>query len=148
MSKANDIFGGDIPLDENRRAVVAANGELVWCDGIAAAVQDIRLRVYTALGGLFYDRLFGSAIPDFIHDENTKSNRLSLNAEVRRRLELDARVLSGSVSSKILRWDESGIVIEASWLFHDTPEPQNMTVTLSRPGHNQLPEDINLGDDN
>lgn len=143
MISADDIFGSDILLDENRQAVVAANGELVWCDGITAAVQDIKLRVYTYLEGLFYDREFGSTIPDYIHDENTKANRLSLNAEVQRRIQMDSRVRAGSVTSKILKWDELGIMIAAAWTFWDTEEPQNLTITITRPGKDRLIEDVN-----
>lgn len=142
MTNSNDIFGSDILLDEDRQPVVAANGELTWCDGLTAAVQDIRLRVFTCLEGLFYDREFGSTIPDYIHDENTKSNRLSLNAEVQRRVQMDSRVLTGSAKSQILKWDERGIMIEVTWTFWDTEEPQNLTITLNRPAHDRLAEDI------
>ena len=127
--------------------MVAANGELTWCDGLTAAVQDIKLRVYTYLKGLFYDQKFGSTIPDYIHDENTKSSRLSLNAEVQRRIQMDSRVLVGSVTSKILKWDDQGIMIEATWTFWDTEEPQNMTITLDRPAKGRIVEDISIGDD-
>jgi len=144
MSNTDDIFGSDILLDENGQALVAANGELVWGDGLAAAIQDIRLRIFTYLGGLFYDQEFGSSIPDFIHDDNTKANRLSLKAEVQRRVALDSRVLSGSVTSKILKWDETGIMIEVAWSFWEVAEPQNLTITLTRPAQGRLAEDINL----
>jgi phage baseplate assembly protein W len=143
----DDTFGSDILLDENRQAVVAANGELVWCDGITAAVQDITLRVYTYLGGLFYDREFGSTIPLYIHEEGTKVNRLSLAAEVQRRIQMDVRVRTGSVTARILAWDEKSITVEADWMFWDTEEPQNLTVTLSRPGRERVVEDINAGED-
>ena len=146
MAGPPDIFGQDILLDENRLPVVAANGELVFCDGLAAAVQDIKLRVFTYLHGLFYDHDFGSLIPDWIHEENTKTSRLGLVAEVRRRLELDPRVLAGTVTAKILAWDETGIKIEAAWQFWDTPEPQNLTITLDRPGGRRVIEDVALQD--
>jgi len=71
MAEQSDIeaslFGSDILLDDLRIPVVAANGELVFCDGITSAVQDIRLRVFTYLHGLFYDHDFGSLIPDWIY---------------------------------------------------------------------------------
>ena len=146
MVNADDIFGLDILLDEDRQAVVAANGELVWCDGITAAVQDIKLRVFTYLKGLFYDQEFGSTIPDYIHEDSTKSSRLSLNAEVQRRVQMDSRVLAGSAKSKILKWDELGIMIEVTWIFWDTEEPQNLTITLTRPGKYRVTEDINPAD--
>jgi len=141
-----DIFGQEILLDRSRIRVVAANGELVFCDGLAAAVQDIKLRVFTYLHGLFYDYDFGSLIPDWIHEENTKSSRLGLAAEVKRRIEMDSRVLAGTVTAKILAWDELGIKIDAAWRFWDTPEPQNMTITLERPGGRRLLEDITPND--
>jgi len=147
MAEQSDIFGSDILLDDLRIPVVAANGELVICDGITAAVQDIRLRVFTYLHGLFYDYDFGSLIPDWIHEENTKASRLGLVAEVRRRIELDSRVLAGTVKAKILAWDELGIKIEATWSFWDTPEPQNITITLDRPGGRRVVEDVALEGD-
>jgi len=146
MSGFNNIFGSDILLNKDGQAVVAANGELVWGDGLTAAVQDIELRIKTYLGGLFYDQEFGSTIPDFVHDESTKSNRLSLAAEVKRRVELDARVLVGSVSSSIRLWNERGITLDVNWTWWETAEPQNLTVTLDRPGSTRLLEDINLAD--
>ncbi len=146
-SDPNDIFGGDILLDEDRIPIVAANGELVWCDGLAAAVQDIKLRVFTRLRGLFYDIDFGSTIPDYIHEDSTKLNRMSLNAEVQRRIEMDSRVLTGSVTSLILKWYDNGVHFFANWVFLDVEEPQNITITLQRPGAARVVEDVSLEDD-
>lgn len=147
MTTIDDIYGSDILLDEDGQAVVAANGELVWGEGLTAAIQDIRLRVFTGLGGLFYDQDFGSTIPDYIHDEGTKANRLGLAAEAKRRVQMDSRVLAGSVASKILKWDEKPILIEVSWRFWETEEPQNLTITLKRPAGTRVTEDVNLADD-
>ncbi len=137
-------FGKDILLNEDGQAAVAANGELVWCDGETAAVQDIRLRVLTMLGGLFYDRRFGSTIPNYIFGDNTKANRLSLQAEVKRRVEMDARVAGGTVASVIRSWDERGLALDIGWRFKDSSGPQNISVTLTRSGRNHLVEDISL----
>lgn len=147
MTTIDDIYGSDILLDEDGQAVVAANGELVWGEGLTAAIQDIRLRVFTGLGGLFYDQDFGSTIPDYIHDEGTKANRLGLAAEAKRRVQMDSRVLAGSVTSKVLKWDEKSILIEVSWRFWETEEPQNLTITLKRPAGTRVTEDVNLADD-
>ncbi len=139
-----DTFGQDILLNEDGQAAVAANGELVWCDGEAAAVQDIRLRVLTMLGGLFYDRKFGSTIPNYIFGDNTKAERLSLSAEVKRRVEMDARVAGGTVASVIRAWNERGITLDIGWRFKNGLDPQNITVTLNRSLGNTLMEDISL----
>ncbi len=139
-----DTFGQDILLDENGQAAVAANGELVWCGGEAAAVQDIRLRVLTMLGGLFYDRHFGSAIPNYIFADGTKANRLSLQAELKRRVEMDSRVMGGTVASVIRSWDERGITLDIGWRFKGESDPQNISLTFTRSGQNHLMEDISL----
>ena len=64
-SVTTDLWGQDIALDDSGQARVAANGELLLTDGVETGVQDIRLRLFTRLGNLFYDREFGSLIHDW-----------------------------------------------------------------------------------
>ena len=54
MSTDTDLWGQDIALDADMQAQVAANGTLVLTDGVDTGVQDIRLRLFTRLGNLFY----------------------------------------------------------------------------------------------
>lgn len=143
-NRYQDIFGRDILLSELDQAQVSANGELIIADGETAAIQDIRLRIFTRLGALFYDQDFGSYVPDFIHDENTKENRLAFRAEVIRRLELDPRVLSGSADCQILKWDEKQIMAEAFWIFWETEKPQNLSLVLNRPLAAKVLDDLSL----
>ena len=86
------IYGEDILLDQSMQAVVRANGELAVSEGTQTALQDIKLRLFTPLGGLFYDSEFGSGLIEFVKDENTVTNRLALAAEVKRRSNMDPRV--------------------------------------------------------
>ena len=77
MSATNttDLWGQDIALDDSGQVKVAANGELVLTDGVETGVQDIRIRIFTRLGSLFYDTDFGSLIHDWILEESTAANR-------------------------------------------------------------------------
>ena len=74
-----DLWGQDIALDDSWQARVAANGELLLTDGVATGVQDIRLRMFTRLGNLFYDREFGSLIHDWILEDSQRGIGRRLN---------------------------------------------------------------------
>lgn len=66
MSTSPDLWGQDIALDESGQAKIAASGELILTDGLETGLQDIRLRLFTRLGTLFYDEDFGSLLHDWI----------------------------------------------------------------------------------
>lgn len=108
-----NIYGLDMMLDESLQAVVAANGEVAVTEGAMAAIQDIRLRLATPLGSLFYDKEFGSEIHLYAKDENTTINRMALVNEVAYRIGLDPRVVPMSSRASVLSWDHEGIVIQA-----------------------------------
>lgn len=121
-----DLWGQDIALDASGQALVAANGELVLTDHVPTGVQDIRLRLFTRLGSLFYDTGFGSLIHDWILEESTPETRAALCAEVIMRVEQDPRVIVGSVSASILKWDEKAVVCAVSWRFIAVDQPLNL----------------------
>ena len=74
----SDIWGQDIALDASGQARVAANGELVLTEGVETGVQDVRIRLSTYLGTLFYDKTFGCLLPDWFYEESTDSSRCAL----------------------------------------------------------------------
>ena len=82
-----DLWGQDIALDADGQARVAANGELVLTEGVETGVQDVRLRLFTRLGTLFYDTDFGSLIYDWILEESTPVTRTAFCAEVTMRVD-------------------------------------------------------------
>jgi phage baseplate assembly protein W len=123
-----DIFAQDIALDETMQARVAANGELVFTDGPATGVQDIKLRLSTYLGTLFYDKEYGSLLPDWMYEDNDELARIGFAAEVKRRLNEDPRVQPGSASCAVTHWDELGIQAEASFRFIDVDHDFNLTI--------------------
>ena len=132
MADATDRWGQDVALDEDGQARVAANGELVLSDGVDTGVQDVRLRLLTRLGTLFYDLDFGSLIHDWIYEESTAVNRAAFVAEVVRCVSTDPRVVVGTVRGSILKWDEKTLQASVSWRFIDVDHPLNLVLQADK----------------
>ena len=128
----SDIWGQDIALDSSGQACVAANGELVLTEGVETGVQDIRIRLFTYLGTLFYDKTFGSLLPDWFYEESTASSRAALCSELVMRTEEDPRVTPGSVSASILKWDDRQIMARVSWRFIGEDSPLNLVLQADK----------------
>lgn len=127
-----DLWGQDIALDGSGQARVAANGELVLTDGVDTGVQDIRLRMFTRLGKLFYDRQFGSLIHDWILEESTAANRAALESEVVMRVEEDPRVAVESVRCTVTAWDARSITALARWRFLEDDTPMSLVLQINK----------------
>jgi hypothetical protein len=138
-----DLFGRDIKLGDDGRALVAANGELLLTDGAETGVQDIRLRLGTPLGELFYDIEFGSLVHEWYRDENTQGNRAGFEAEVVRRIEEDPRVTLGTVSCKVTTWNEHGFTAQAAWEFIGEDHPFNLVISYDSDKKEMVIRDVN-----
>ena len=132
MSSNTDLWGQDIALDDSGQARVAANGEIILTEGVETGVQDIRLRIFTRLGSLFYDEGFGSLIHDWILEDSTVATRAAFESEVIMRVEEDPRVVVGSVSCTVTRWTERLIEARASWRFIDEDTPLNLVLQVNK----------------
>ena len=132
MSTSPDLWGQDIALDDAGQARIAASGELVLTDGVETGLQDIRLRLFTRLGTLFYDEDFGSLLHDWILEESTEANRAAFCSEVVMRVEADPRVELGSVSCSVLLWDERRLAARVRWTFIGEDHPLNLVLRLDK----------------
>ncbi|MFZ2947904.1 MAG: hypothetical protein WA003_00335 [Desulfuromonadaceae bacterium] len=139
----DDVFGQDIKLGDDGQALVAANGELILTEGAETGVQDIRLRLETPLEELFYDIDFGSLIHEWYRDENTPGNRAGFEAEVEQRIEEDPRVTLGTVSCKIVSFDEKGFTAKAAWEFIGEDHPFNLVVSYDSDKKEMVIRDVN-----
>ena len=133
MSTATtDLWGQDIALDDSGQAKVAANGELVLTSGVETGVQDIKLRLFTRLGALFYDLDFGSLISDWFYEDSTATTRAAFLAEVTMRVDEDPRVVVGSVKSSYLAWDEKSLTVAVEWRFINEDQPLNLVLQADK----------------
>lgn len=137
-----DLWGQDIALDASGQAKVAANGELVLTDGVETGVQDVRLRLETRLGALFYDTAFGSLVPDWMNEESTEATRAAFCAEVAMRVDEDPRVSVGSVSCCIVQWDAHALVAKVSWRFIGEDSPLNLVMQWNKVTHELVIADV------
>lgn len=129
---STDLWGQDIALDDAGQARVAANGELVLTQGVETGVQDIKLRLFTRLGALFYDLDFGSLLSDWFYEDSTTTTRAAFLAEVTMRVEADPRVVVGSVKSSLLAWDEKGLTVAVQWRFIGADQPLNLVLQADK----------------
>ncbi|MFI3271948.1 MAG: baseplate assembly protein [Pseudomonadota bacterium] len=127
---SQDLWGQDIALDNNGQAKLSANGELVLTDGVETGLQDIRLRLFTRLGELFYDSDFGSLLHDWILEESTTSTRAAFESEVIMRVEEDPRVMLGSVSCSVVSWDATSISAQLRFTFVGEYMPNNLILQV------------------
>ena len=125
------IFGQDIALDDEQQAKVLANGELALTSGVDTAVQDVFLRLITPLGSLFYDPEYGSRLYEIIHEDAHELMKISLPNEIARRLELDSRIVLGSVKAEVNNEVEKAI-ITVSWRFIDDDVPYNLVLSFDK----------------
>ena len=140
----SEIYGQDIKLDDGMQALVSAGGELLLTQGAETGVQDIKLRLFTRLGNLFYDKKFGALVHDWIKEENTLSSRMGFVAEVSRRILLDERVKPGTVSCSIISWDPEGIKAAVSWEFIDESHVYNLVIEVNS-NMEMVIKDVNPG---
>lgn len=143
MSQAiTDIWGSDIALDAKSQAVVAANGELALTEGVDTGVQDIKLRLFTYLGTLFYDKSYGSRIFDYVYDENTEENRAAFLADVEMCVESDPRVAPYSVKASVVSWDEKQFSAAVRWNFIDVDQPRNLVMQANKATRELIIQDV------
>lgn len=132
MASDINLWGQDIALDGSGQARVAASGELVLTDGVETGVQDIKLRLFTRLGALFYDLDFGSLISDWFYADSTAAARTAFLAEVTMRVEEDPRVKTGSVRTSLLAWDDRSISVGVKWRFIGEDQPLNLVLAADK----------------
>ncbi|WP_302786098.1 baseplate assembly protein [Bilophila wadsworthia] len=146
MSTSPDLWGQDIALDESGQAKIAASGELILTDGVETGLQDIRLRLFTRLGTLFYDDEFGSLVHDWILDESTEATRAAFCSEVVMRVEADPRVALGSVSCSVLLWDERRLTARVRWTFIGEDHPLNLVLQIDKSTQTAVIQDVHISE--
>lgn len=139
----DDIFGQDIKLGKDGQALVAANGELILTEGVETGLQDLRLRLGTPLGELFYDIDFGSLIHEWYLDENNLSRRMGFENEVEERMEADPRVVLGSVACSVVSYNEQGFTATVAFEFIGEDHPFNLVITVDSNKKEMVIADVN-----
>lgn len=77
-------------------------------------VQDLQLALSTPRGSLWCHASYGMDIYKYLHTDNTEINRLEFVQDIRRVIESDPRVLTGSTIVNVVDWDLHSIRFTAS----------------------------------
>ncbi len=126
----NDIFGSDILLNDNLEVMLSSNGELQLVNGTNTVFQDIKLRLLTKKGTLFYNEDYGSNLPDFIMDDSI--DETSLVSEIIRTVESDAKVEPYSVKVNILKNETGKIEAEITYQLIGYDTDINEVISIDR----------------
>lgn len=125
-----DIYGSDIIFNEDFELIPAGN--LGTTQGIPCLMQDIIHRLLTPKGNLFYNPSYGVDIYKYINDENDFLNRMGLVQEIKKEVESDPRVKTGSASVIIKGWDLTEIKLLISFNPIDQDNPINLLIRYNQ----------------
>ncbi len=129
---SESLYGQDIQVDSDLDAALSASGEMIVTTSERAALQDIKARIETPVGGLFYDAGFGSNLIVNLYDENTETVRQQIVLEVESVIEQDPRVVIGSVAASVKSWDEKTLTIETFFRLIDDTNTYNLVVAVGQ----------------
>lgn len=121
-----DIYGSDILFDTDFELVLT--GDIEITEGIPCLVQDIKHRLLTPRGNLFYNPDYGVDIYKYINDENIFMNRMALSQDIKKEVESDPRVRTGSVSVNIEDWDLKKIQLKVTFTPVEKDNPVNILI--------------------
>ena len=125
-----DIYGSDIIFNDDFELIPAGN--LGTTQGIPCLMQDIIHRLLTPKGNLFYNPSYGVDIYKYINDENDFLNRMSLVQEIKKEVESDPRVKTGSANVTIRDWDLKEIKLQVSFNPIDQDNPVNLLLIYNQ----------------
>ncbi len=128
----DQLYGQDIRVDGDLDAALSASGEMILATNDRAALQDIKARVETPVGGLFYDKTFGSKLVMNLYDEITPAVRQMMALELEEVIENDPRVVVGSVTAEVTAWDERSVTVQTSFSLIGDQNTYNLVVEIGQ----------------
>lgn len=119
----------DIALDAEGE-IILEYADVALVEGKDCLLQDIKTRLMTDIGALFYDTSFGSGILRYIRAPADELTMLELKAAVKDALETDPRIDNNSVAVKVSA-DKEGILTAAiSFVIAESGGAVNLVLSL------------------
>lgn len=119
----------DIALD--------AEGEIVWeyadlalVEGKDCLLQDIKTRLMTDIGALFYDTAFGSGVLRYIQAPADELTLLELKAAVKDALETETRIDNNSIAVKVSADKKGVLTVLISFVIAENGNNVNLVLSL------------------
>lgn len=119
----------DIALDAEGE-IVLEYADMALVEGTGCLLQDIKTRLMTDIGALFYDTAFGSGVLRYIQAPADELTLLELKAAVKDALETEPRIDNTGVAVKVSA-DKEGILTAAvSFIIADNGNNVNLVLSL------------------
>ncbi|MCC5911313.1 MAG: hypothetical protein JJT76_12830 [Clostridiaceae bacterium] len=115
-------LGSDIAFEE-KQVRVAATGDADGVEGLDCYFQDIVNRLSTPKGAIWCHPEYGVLIYNHLQEQDSVTNRLEMEQDIRRAMEEDPRSEYGTAHAEVIEMENETIKIAASVkpIGHDTP---------------------------
>lgn len=122
-------LGTDIALDAEGE-IVLEYADLALVEGTGCLLQDMRTRLMTDTGALFYDNSFGSGVLRYIQASADELTLLELKAALKDTLETESRIDSNSVAVKVSADKEGILSAQISFVIAESGNNVNLVLRL------------------
>lgn len=128
------LFGADIQLDAEGDFVIDSGGDLMIATELDCLIQDVKHRLITYPGDLFYDESYGVGVQEFTNSEDSEINRLHLTEKINLRLSDEPRIEMDSITASAVEWKNGEIIINTSFIPIGLDNPVNVTLKSNSSG--------------
>lgn len=119
----------DIALDTEGE-IVLEYADMALIEGKDCLLQDMRTRLMTDIGALFYDTAFGSGVLRYIRAPADELTMLELKAAVKDALETEPRIDNNSVAVKVSADKEGILSAQISFMIAENGGAVNLVLSL------------------
>lgn len=119
----------DIALDAEGE-IVLEYADMTLVEGKDCLLQDIKTRLMTDIGALFYDTAFGSGVLRYIQAPADELTLLELKAAVKDALETEPRIDNNSVAVKVSADKEGILSAQISFMIAENGGAVNLVLSL------------------
>ncbi len=123
----------DLKWDDD--LITDQNGDVLLVSGRNAFIQRKKIWFETVKGSLFYDKMFGSRLYQFIQIERTDLNELALKQVLLNELVSDPEIIPETIHIEIVSWQKKELKVMATFNCEDTrPIRLDINITQSKLG--------------
>lgn len=127
----SDSYGIDIAIDNNNELIMSGI-DFKTVSGIDCAVQQVKVRMQTPKGSLFYDLNYGSEIYKFVQAPYTKKQLDYFVSMVKDCLKAEPLIDNDSIVIVTEGYSINSFVCKASWKFYGTDNELNLVISADK----------------
>lgn len=122
------MIGVDIKLESGE--CLLGYEDLVLVEGEDSLIQDIRTKLLTDLGVLFYDQNFGSGMLRYLHAPNDELTRLEIKTVLKSALKTEPRIDPNSIFVNVDKKSVDEIIVNVEFIIIDANDKKNLVLNF------------------